>query len=181
MKRIHFAATAVALIVLSASAGQAASRPKSDSPTAQARTMLEQVDSWSASLVDTADRLSMKAKSQADPQSELAELDYVKDDINRIGRDLRVLEGEQVQLDKWESSAIDEILPLMQDAAANAEKAIQTFQADRNHLWATAFPAEIATVFEDAARVKESLDGHLKLAAAREHEQRLERTLDANQ
>jgi hypothetical protein len=181
MKPIYSAAASVALILFSVSAGQAASKAKDDSPSAQARTMLAQVDSWSASIADTADWLSMKAKSQADSQSEQAELANLKDEVNKIGRDLRVLEGEQGDLDKWESSAIDEILPLMQEVAANTEKAIQTFQSDRNHLWATAFPADTAKVFEDAERVKELLDGRLKLAAAHEQEQRLESTLDANQ
>ena len=68
----------------------------------------------------------------------------------------------------------------MQEVAANTEKAIQIFQSDRNHLWATPFPAETAKVFGDAERVKELLDGNLKLATVREQEQRIENTPDGS-
>lgn len=181
MRRIYTAAASVALIMFSGPAGQAAWKPKDESPTVQARTMLEQVESLSGSLAVTADGLSMRAKSQADPQSELDALNDIKDDVNQMGRDLRILEREQAELDKWESDAVDEIMPLMQNVAANTDKAIQTFQSDRNHLWATAFPAETAKVSDDAERVKELVDGHLKLAKVREQEQRLENKLDVNQ
>ena len=99
MKRIYSAVASVALIMFSMPAGQAASKPKDESPTAQARTMLEQIESWSGSIAGTADRLSMKAKSQADPQSELDALNDIKDDVNKMGRELRTLEGEQAELD----------------------------------------------------------------------------------
>jgi hypothetical protein len=179
MKRIYSAAASVALIVFSVSLGQAASKPKDDSPAAEARTMLEQVDSWSASIADAADRLSMETRIPSDSQSDLEGLDILKDNVNKIGRDLRILVAGQEDLDKWESSAVDEILPLMQEVAANTEKAIETFRSDRNHLWTTAFPVETAKVFEDAAKVKALLDGHLKLATVREQEQRIENALDA--
>lgn len=181
MKGIHSATVSAALVVLSVSLGQAASKPKDDSPTAQARTMLEQVESWSASLADTADRLSMKAIRKEDPQSQAEDLDILKNDVNKIGRYLRILEAEQGSLAGWESSAIDETLPLMREIAVNTEKAIQTFQSDRIHLWTTPYSEETSKVFEDAERVKELLDGHLKLATAHEQEQQIENTLDGNQ
>lgn len=178
MRPIYSAAVSVALVAMSMSVGQAASKPKDNSPTTQARTMLEQIDSWSATIAGTADRLSMKAKFPADSQSDLEGLDTLKSDVNKIGRDLRVLEAEQRSLPEWESKAVDEVLPLMQEVASNTEKAIQTFQSDRNHLWTTAYSDETAKVFEDAERIKELLDGQLKLAAAREEEQRLEGRID---
>jgi hypothetical protein len=179
MKRIYSAAALVALMVFSVSLGQAASKPTDDSPALQARTMLQEIDSWCANIADTADRLSLKTKIPADTESDVEALVTLKNEVNKIGRDLRVLKFGQSDLDKWESNAVDEILPLMQEVASNAEKAIQTFNSDRNHLWTTAFPVETAKVFEDAERVKELLDGHLKLAKAREEEQRIENALDA--
>ncbi len=178
MKRIYCAAASVALMMFFLPLGQAASKPMDDSPAVQARTMLQEIDSWSASIADTADRLSMKAKFPADSESDTEALDQLKYDVNKIGRDLRVLQAGQADLDKWESSAVDEILPLMHEVAANTEKAIQTFQTDRSHLWVTAFPEDTAKVFEDAEKVKGLLDGQLKLATAREQEQRTENALD---
>jgi hypothetical protein len=181
MKAIYSATVSDALALFSVSLGQAASKPKDDSPTAQARTMLVQVESWSGSLADTADRLSMKAKLKEDPQGQVYELDVLKNDVNKIGRDLRILEAEQGSLAGWESSAVDETLPLMREIAVNTEKAIQTFQSDRSHLWTTPYSEETTKIFEDAERAKELLDGRLKLAAVREQEQRIEGALGGNQ
>ena len=180
MKAIYSATVSTALALFSASLGQAASKSENDSPTAQARTMLVQVDSWSASLADAADRLSMKAKLKEDPQSQVEDLDILRNDVNRIGRDLRILEAKQGSLAGWESSAVSETVPLMREIAMNTEKAIETFQSDRNHLWTTPYSEETTRVFEDAERVKELLDGHLKLAAIREQEQRIEGALEGN-
>ncbi len=178
MKTIYSAAASFALVLFSVSLGHAAPKPKDDSPAAQARTMLEQVESWSASIAGTADRLSIKAKSPADPEADLEGLNAIKDDVNKIGRNLRLLEAEQGSLTEWESRALNEIVPLMQEVATNAEKAIQLFDSDRIRLWATSFPEQTTKVFEDAGRVKERLDAYLKLETIREQEQRIESTVD---
>jgi hypothetical protein len=65
------------------------------------------------------------------------------------------------------------MLPLMQDIAANTDKAIATVNADRHHLWASPFESETAKIHADAKQAKELLDGQLKLASVREQEQML--------
>ena len=177
MKLTYFAVASVTLIMLSVPAIQAA--PKANtSPTAQARVMLAQVDSLSASIADTADRLSLQARGQDDAQSDVSALDLIKDDVNKIGRDLQFLESEQAELDQWESRAVGEVLPLMHEVAENTEMAIKIFQSNRGHLWTTSFTEETAKVSVEAERVKGLIDGQLKLAALREQEQRLEESTE---
>jgi len=180
MRTIYSAAVSAALIVFSVSVGQAASKPNNSSPAIQARDMLEQIDSWSASMVRAADWLAVTAWDPRFTASRLERLDILKDDVNKIGRELRVLEAEQASLTAWESKAVDEVLPLMQVTSAYTSGAIQTYSSDRDHLWTTSFPDDTAKIFEDAVRVKELLDGHLKLAAVHEQEQRLESEVDAS-
>jgi len=173
MKTIYSAAISVAVAVCFASAGQAAAKPNDNSPATQARVTLEQVDSLTASIADSADWLAMWAKSPERLEGQLDRLDLLREDVNKAGRELQLLGTERESLAEWESRAFDEVLPRMQDIAANTEKAIEAYNSNRNHLWTTSFPEETAKIFEDAKQAKEMLDGYLKLAAVREQEQRL--------
>ena len=178
MKTISSVTVSAALIVCSLSLAQAAPKPKDVSPTTDARAMLKRIDELSNEMASTADRLAIGAKSPDHADAELEALDVLRGDINQMGRDLRILKAEEETLPAWEKRAIDEVLPLMKEIATNTEEAIQNFNASRNHLWATAFPDETAKVYGEAERVKEVLDGNLKLAAARDEERRIESTLN---
>jgi hypothetical protein len=98
----------------------------------------------------------------------------MKSDVNNIGRELGSVEAERGSLDEWENKAFDEILPLMEEIAANTQKIILTYASDRSHLWATSFYEDSAKVFNEAQEVKGLLDGYLKLASVHQQEQRLE-------
>jgi hypothetical protein len=165
MKTINYAVVSAALIACSLSLAQASPRAKDQSVPTQVRMTLKEVDSLSASMADAADRLALVAKSTEGSETQLDELGTVRDDVNRIGRDLRTLQDEAGSLPAWESQTIDEVLPLMQEIATQTEEAIQNFNANRNHLWATAFPDETAKIYRDSERVKEIVSGNLKLAA----------------
>ena len=177
MKIICSATVSVALVVFSMPLANAAPRAKAESQAVQARALLEDVDSLSASLVDTADRLALGAKSQGS-ESQRDELDVLRSDINRIGHDLSILQAEEQSLPAWESSTIEEVLPLMQEAATTTQAAIENYNENRNHLWSTDFPDEAARVYSDAERAKRVLDSKLKLAAVRNEEQRIESGLN---
>lgn len=177
MKTINYAVVS-ALITCSLSLAQAFPRAKDQSVPTQARMMLKEVDSLSASMAYAADRLALVAMSTEGSETQLEELDAVRDDVNRIGRDLRTLQDEAGSLPAWESQTVDEVFPLMQEIATKTEEAIQNFNANRNHLWATAFPDETAKIYRDSERVKEIVSANLKLAAARVEEHRIEGTLN---
>ena len=179
MKTIGTAPVSAALIVFCVSIGQAASKPNDVSQAIQARNMLEQIDSLSTSIADTADELAAKTKGNPDPESPLDRLDMLKEEVNEVGRDLRLLETERGSLTEWETQAVGQVLPLMELIAAYTNGAIETYTSNQRDLWATAFPGYAARIVEDAERVIELLDGHLKLATAREKEQRLESEVES--
>jgi hypothetical protein len=178
MKIANSAVTSVALIACSVMLAQAAPKTKDQSPAAQARAILEQVDSLSLSMANEADKLALGARSAGGDGTQLVELDGLRADINRIGRDLRTLQDEEESLPAWQSHTLDQVLPLMQEIATNTEDAIQNFNENRNHVWSTAFPDETAKIYADAERVRQILSGNLKLAAAREEEHHIENTLN---
>lgn len=97
--------------------------------------------------------------------------------INLIGSELQSLDNMRDSLSPWEAKALDQTLPLMREAADNAEKAIQTYNSDRQRLWATSYVDDTAHVFKDTDQVASMLRDYLKLAKIREREERLERGL----
>lgn len=180
MKTINFAAVSAALVLFSVSVGQAASKPNDNSPATQARTTLERIDSLSASMVKAADWLALTAWDSEYTAARLERLDILKDNVNKIGRELGILEAEQGSLTEWESQTVNQIMPLMKLISAYTTGAIENYSSGPDHLFATSFPAYTTNLFEDAGRVKELLDGHLKLAAVEEREQRLEGEVEAS-
>jgi hypothetical protein len=174
MKRIDFVIASAALVVFSVSVGHAAPKAKDDSPATQARVVFENVDAWSGSIANMAEQLQMFPKGDKDSPTPFEWLYTMKNDVNNIGRELRSVEAERGSLDEWENKAFDEILPLMEEIAANTQKTILTYASDRNRLWATSFYEDAAKVFNEAQEVKGLLDGYLKLASVHQQEQRLE-------
>jgi hypothetical protein len=167
---------ATALIALSVGPGFGARKP-TVAPSTEAKTMFEQIDEWSGDVADAAFQLGEMAKSGRDPESHLEGLAVLRDDVNNIGGELRSLEAERGSLSEWEAKALDQIMPLMQDAADNAEQAIQTYNSGRQHLWSTSYPDETARIFKDTDQVAALLRNYLRLANTREKEQRLEHRL----
>jgi chromosome segregation ATPase len=142
-----------------------------------AKAALEDIDASSAQIAYEAERLEDMAKTQKDPQLHLDGLETIKREVNSIGSDLNSLEAERDSLAAWEVEALDRTTTLMHDVAARAEKAIATYNADRNHLWSTSYSADMAKAAEEAGQVKNLLSGYLKLAKVREQEDRLEHDL----
>ena len=177
MNRSTFVAVSAALIVWSLPLAQAGPKAKDASPAVQARAVFQEVDASSAQIADVAEQLSERAKRQADPQLHAEGLDTLKEDVNSIGSELSSLDAERASLAPWEVEALDKTISLMQQVAANAEKAIEIYNSDRNRLWATAYPADTAKAAEEADQVKTLLSGYLKLAKARERGDRLEHDL----
>jgi len=177
MYRIYSVAVSAALIMWAMPLAQARSKPKEAPAAVQAIAIFEEIDSSSGEIADVAEQLEERSKGPADSEPFLDGLDTLRQDVNSIGKRLSSLEAERDSLAAWEVEALDRATSLMQDVAANTEKAIQLYNSDRNHLWATSYAADEAKASEEADQVKTMLTGYLKLAKARTQEDRLEHDL----
>ena len=65
----------------------------------------------------------------------------------------------------------------MKDAADNAEKAIETFNSDRSHLWATSYADDTVKVAQDADKVSTLIHDYRKLEKTQARVQQIERDL----
>lgn len=58
-------------------------------------------------------------------QSHAAEINRMKEDVNVVGKTVTKLNGARVGAASWQKNAIDRIIPMMQEIAANTTSAIQ--------------------------------------------------------
>lgn len=174
MKRMQSIAAPAVLMLWCLVPAHATPKIKNETPP---QSIFEQIDALSAEVADTADSLADMARRQRDPRAHLEGLDVLRADINRIGSELQTLEAERSSLSPWEDKALDRILPLMHDAAENAEKAIQAYTSDEARLWASSYVDDTARIFKDSDEVATLVRDYLKLAKTREKERRMEQSL----
>lgn len=145
---------------------------KVENSTRDAQAIFSQIGEHSASIADRAYRLSEMAMRDEDSGDHLAGLVSLRRDVNEVSSELRSLEAMRNSLSGWQVRTLDEVLPIMNDAASNTEKALLTFNADRDRLWSTSYPQDTSTVYKDASQVSTLLHDQLKLAKTREEELR---------
>ena len=177
MKRIYSVTASAALVAWSLAPANGAPKPKNESPSTEAQVILAHIDGQSATIADTAFMLGEMAKAARDTELHFQGLAVIREDVNRIGSELRSLEAERDSLSGWEREALDQIVPLMHTVARSAQNAILTFNSQRSRLLVTDYVDDTALVSKDADEVATLLRGYLKLANAQEEESRLDHSL----
>lgn len=181
MRPIFTLTISAALTLWSLAPAQGAPRVKNESPSRQAEKILASVDASAQEIAETADKLNGEAIHQRDAEAHLDGLQTLRTDINKIGDELRTLEAERSSLAPWEAKALDEVLPLLHDAAVNADQAIQTYNSERAHLFASSYMEDTEKISQDTNKAATLLRDSLKLAKTREKESKLEESLGEDQ
>jgi hypothetical protein len=178
--------TSAMLITLSLPLAQAAGSPPYTVTVADmtremlAKKTLKQVQASAAAVAAEADQLSMLANPAYSPLSHLIELTALKDDVNRMGQEIRSLKVERESLAPWEQQAVDEVLPLLQATAANTESAIECFNENSHHLWTKAYRDYADHVFQDSEQISTTLKSYLKYDKLRDQQVQVEERIRAD-
>src|SRR5262245_26400419 len=115
-----FTILSAALIAAGISVGSAEARMHHN--TEDARQILREIELNAGDVEDQADQLIHVSENlNLSPNSHLERLDAMKKDVNRMGSEMSVLEAERDTLPLWEQTAIDEMQPVLKDAAQNTE------------------------------------------------------------
>jgi hypothetical protein len=148
----------------------AASRPASE----QARETFRDVEQKAHDIAVQADNLEMITRDSTRlAEGPMAGLDMVREKINSAGKELQLIDSERDSLPAWEQRTLDQVVPLLADAARNESQAIQYFNANRNHPATAEFRAYIDKIHADGEKSAKLLNEHLKLAKAKETETRI--------
>ena len=155
---------------------QASTRKVQGTPADQAKTTLGQIEESAASAADEAYPLQQIGTGLS-PDSHQVYLMELKDDINRMGREISSLNAESGSLAPWEKQAIDKVEPLLRETAGNVQKAIEDFNQNRNDLWRADYRNSLADARQESAQIAKSLKDYLKYAKAHDQEQQLSGSL----
>jgi hypothetical protein len=178
MNRTYPTLAAAALIAVSLPLAQAKTTSTSTVPPARVETAFQTIAADAASVVSLTDNLAEMAKSsEYSPDLFLSRSHSIKAKVNNIAVQLRFLNRHRAGLTLAQAQELNRILPLMHNIAQNADKSITTLDANREHLWATSYPAYVDNIFHQADQVKTSVDDYLRLQKARDQEQRLSHEL----
>lgn len=178
MNRIGFwAAVSAALLALplvEAHAGNPASAK-------EGRQTLDDLHGLAIQVENDADQLRSIARNpQLDVALHAEKLGELKEEINRMGRDMKALSAEESALPPWEREAIDRTLPLLKDSASNAERAIAYLNANQTHAWAgTQYRDYAERIYDDSRSMARTLGDYLKMARLRREERQLNETMGA--
>jgi hypothetical protein len=178
-----FAITASA-VLMTASISAAYAAPNSgDQLSAKkakdVRATLALMDQQIGNISDTAllmNRAIYQGVDDFEYQSD--ELTDLKGQVNGIGRELAVIEAERDSIPQWQTAAVDQILPIMHEIAAESTQATNTFNADSLKLYASDYGVETNEVSNNAQNAAHLLRDDLKVANAKGKEGRLTASLD---
>jgi len=120
------------LAAMSLPAAFAAPKPPND----PAKDLLQDVRSLAAAAADNADNLKAHlAEAQCDSECHLTYLDALKDETNKMGKDIATLQRERDTLPDWEQHAIDRVFPMLQADAADISKEMAFYNENQNRTW----------------------------------------------
>jgi hypothetical protein len=145
-----------------------------------ARQSLLKIEKLAVAVENGADELrGARAASGASPESSLARLLTMKDEVNQVGDELKILEAERSSLPGWEQKALDRVFPLLQLTAANIQGAIEYLDTNRTHLWSAMSGTYADRIYNESKQVAATLQGYLKYESLRKQEQQLQHELNA--
>jgi DNA repair exonuclease SbcCD ATPase subunit len=179
MKLTKTSLSSALAFVSSLSILQAAPAHAGVTPAQEATKTISELQEQASKLADHSDELrQLIGNNQSSWQSQLLQLDTLKDEINRMGRELQALESERDSLSPWQVQAIDRAHPLLKEAATNTEQAIDYFNDNKGHLWTPEYRGYIKSVWTDSDQISHTLKNSVTLAKTHDREQRLSHTAD---
>lgn len=124
-----------------------------------------------SAAADAADEASLLERfiqtNSVSPETYCAVLDQLKQDVNAMGRDFIDLDARRASLETWELQALDKVLPLLEQTAAETEGATLYFNDHRNHLWSPEYGAQAGKIESDSSQIAKTLGSFLKLDQSR--------------
>jgi hypothetical protein len=181
MNRLFTLTSAAVLMAASVNAAYAA--PKTvDQLSAKdakaAEATLKMMDQQIAAIADNAFVMNQTMDRTDDSEFQADSLADLRDQVNKVGQEIAVIEAERASLPQWQTDAVGQITPVLQDVAAETTQAINTFQADKGRLFASDYATETKQISDNADKVAQHLHDDLKLANAEATEGRVSTAID---
>jgi hypothetical protein len=158
-KRTCSIGISAAIASLIAFAPQASAKPASSVTVAQeAQDTLKEMKGIAATAAGEASRLEkLSENSVIDSEVHRDALWSLRRDVNTMGQEIAGLEARRESLEPWEREAVDKVLPLLKEAAASTQSAIEYYNENRNRLWSPEYRALTEKISHDSDQIARTL------------------------
>jgi hypothetical protein len=143
-----------------------------------AEASLKLMDQQIAAIADNAFLMNQAIDRTDDFEFQADRLAYLRDQVNRVGRELALIEADRDSLPQWQTDVVNQMAPVMHEVAEEATQATNTFNADNIRLFASDYGSETKEISDNAGKVAQHLHYDLKLANAEAAEARLTAAID---
>ena len=132
----------------------------------EASRLLKEIRLISEQLKRDSATLESFRLSRMDWRSHVYQLNSAKEHVNEIGDRLMKLQAIRNTSEPWQQKAIDSIVPIGVNLAAQTRNAINLLNEIRPNLRHPEYTEHVTTLADHAARMNHSVDAYLDLAAA---------------
>lgn len=152
-----------------AASGSLLANPRSS----EASELLRQVKSNAIHLTREAAVYQSYAHGGISRESHYLRANLVRDHINTMGKQLTRLQEIRHESAPWQRQAIDDVVPMAADLAAETEAAIQHLNDGSKPLWLPSYTDRLHAIFDQSDQVKDAVNLHLDMAETEEKMEQL--------
>ena len=131
-----------------------------------------------AVLSRDADEMESLIRTDASWQTHAAMLDEVKRHVNDLGRAAQKLEESRSSASPWQQQAIDRMMPLLKELAANTTAAINHLNENRIRPTTGNYPEYLKENAETAQQLSDMISSYVRYGQTREKLEKLEQRLE---
>ena len=142
------------------------------SDSAQASKLLQEARTSAAQLRRDSVQMETFTRSRLTWQSHAAQIDVIKEHINRTGKIVADLHNARDGAEPWQQDAIDRITPLLQEMASNTESIINHLN-DKNETWHPEYQGYLKSNAELAADLSRLIGDYVDYDSAKSRSQGL--------
>jgi hypothetical protein len=132
-----------------------------------------------AELSRDADEMEALIRTDVSWQTHAAMLESVKEHVNQLGRIAAQLEQKRDQASPWQQQAIDRMLPVLKELAANTTAAINHLNENKNRpLQTSSYPQYLSENAQAAHNLADMISSFVKYGESRAKVEKLEQKLE---
>ncbi len=132
-----------------------------------------------AELSRDADEMESLIRTEVSWQTHAAMLENVKDHVNELGRIAAQLEQKRDSASAWQQEAIDRMLPVLRELAANTTAAINHLNENKGRpLETSSYPQYLRENAEAAHNLSDMISSFVKYGDSRAKVEKLEQKLE---